>query len=216
MKKMTKAMYGKSMMKSGGASKMKKYKLGSAVNNTPGDDDKKKKKEKKEPPEFNTPIVKDEVSTTQRTYKNPLIARIGSYFTGKEYQKSTNPVTNMNTTRTFENGKKTRVLRVKEQKMGGAFKMKKYDDGGQKGSVAFNTVDKKTAMNALGIDKGKTGKYDPSNFAPIPTTKTTIETTKKYGGTAKPKMMKGGTKPKAMYGTAMKPGMMKKGGAKKK
>ena len=36
------------------------------------------------------------------------------------------------------------------------------------------------------------------------------------GGTKKPKMMMGGAKPKAMYGVSMKPGMMKKGGAKKK
>jgi len=38
----------------------------------------------------------------------------------------------------------------------------------------------------------------------------------KMGGAKKPKMMSGGTKPKAMYGTSMKPGMMKKGGTKKK
>ena len=38
----------------------------------------------------------------------------------------------------------------------------------------------------------------------------------KNGGAKKSKMMAGGTKPKAMYGMSMKPGMMKKGGAKKK
>jgi len=38
----------------------------------------------------------------------------------------------------------------------------------------------------------------------------------KKNSAKKPKMMSGGTKPKAMYGTSMKPGMMKKGGAKKK
>ena len=38
----------------------------------------------------------------------------------------------------------------------------------------------------------------------------------KMGGAKKLKMMKGGAKPKAMYGTSMKSGMMKMGGAKKK
>ncbi len=37
----------------------------------------------------------------------------------------------------------------------------------------------------------------------------------KMGGAKKLKMMKGGAKPKAMYGTSMKSGMMKMGGAKK-
>ena len=36
------------------------------------------------------------------------------------------------------------------------------------------------------------------------------------GGSVKRKMKSGGAKPKAMYGMAMKPGMMKKGGTKKK
>lgn len=125
MKKMAKAMYGKSMMK-GGASKMKKYKLGNAVNDGPGD---------------------GKTSAYQNAAKNP--------------------------------------------------------------------VNEKIAMDALGIKKpkpkpqsvfpnmNKPGAYDDVRSS-------------KYGGTAKPKMMKGGAKPKAMYGTAMKPGMMKKGGAKKK
>ena len=38
----------------------------------------------------------------------------------------------------------------------------------------------------------------------------------KMGGAKKLKMMKGGAKPKAMYGASMKPGMMKMGGTKKK
>jgi hypothetical protein len=38
----------------------------------------------------------------------------------------------------------------------------------------------------------------------------------KRGGSIKTKMKSGGAKPKAMYGMAMKPGMMKKGGTKKK
>lgn len=37
-----------------------------------------------------------------------------------------------------------------------------------------------------------------------------------FAADGKGKMMSGGTKPKAMYGTSMKPGMMKKGGTKKK
>jgi hypothetical protein len=39
---------------------------------------------------------------------------------------------------------------------------------------------------------------------------------RKMGRAKKPKMMKGGAKPKAMYGASMKPGMMKMGGTKKK
>ena len=38
----------------------------------------------------------------------------------------------------------------------------------------------------------------------------------KRGGSIKTKMKSGGAKPKAMYGMSMKPGMMKKGGTKKK
>jgi hypothetical protein len=108
MKKMTKAMYGKAMMKTGGSTKMKKYAPGGIV----GDDPKKKKDQ----PEFNTPIEKPEVSTTKKVYKSPIIARIGSYFTGKENQKSKNPVTGMNVTRTYEKGKKTRVIKSKDNK----------------------------------------------------------------------------------------------------
>lgn len=51
---------------------------------------------------------------------------------------------------------------------------------------------------------------------PTPMLKKGGATKMKMGGAKKPKMMSGGAKPKAMYGTSMKPGMMKKGGAKKK
>ena len=152
MKKVAKAMYGKSMMKTGGTLKAKK-----GIIMGPGDGGKKKKKSST-PPEFNTPIEKPEVSTAKKTYKNRLVARIGSYFTGKEYQKGTNPVTGMDATRTYEDGKKTRVLKVKNQN----------------------------------------------------------KEERKMGRAKKPKMMKGGAKPKAMYGASMKPGMMKMGGTKKK
>jgi len=37
-----------------------------------------------------------------------------------------------------------------------------------------------------------------------------------FAADGKGKMAKGGAKPKAMYGASMKPGMMKKGGTKKK
>jgi hypothetical protein len=76
----------------------------------------KKKKKSSTPPEFNTPIEKPEVSTTKKVYKSPIVARIGSYFTGKENQKSKNPVTGMNVTRTYEKGKKTRVIKSKDNK----------------------------------------------------------------------------------------------------
>jgi len=110
MKKISKAMYGKSMMKTGGTLKAK---MGTIMG--PGDGGKKKKKSST-PPEFNTPIEKPEVSTTKKVYKSPIVARIGSYFTGKENQKSKNPVTGMNVTRTYEKGKKTRVIKSKDNK----------------------------------------------------------------------------------------------------
>jgi hypothetical protein len=80
------------------------------------------KKKKKTPPEENTPITKPEVATSKKTYKNPLMARAASYFTGKtEYQKNENPISKMSTTRTFKDGKKTRVLKTKMQ-AGGSLK----------------------------------------------------------------------------------------------
>jgi hypothetical protein len=98
---------GVNTMKKGGAIKMKKYDSGGGV----GDGGKKKKKT---PPEENTPITKPEVPTSKKTYKNPLMARAASYFTGKtEYQKNENPISKMSTTRTFKDGKKTRVLKTK-------------------------------------------------------------------------------------------------------
>jgi hypothetical protein len=105
MKKMSKAMYGKSMMKTGGTLKAKK-----GIIMGPGDGGKKKKKSST-PPEFNTPIEKPEVSTTKKVYKSPIVARIGSIFTGEENQKSKNPITGMDVTRTFKKGKKTRVIK---------------------------------------------------------------------------------------------------------
>lgn len=105
MKKMSKAMYGKSMMKTGGTLKAKK-----GIIMGPGDGGKKKKKSST-PPEFNTSIEKPEVSTTKKVYKSPIVARIGSIFTGEENQKSKNPITGMDVTRTFKKGKKTRVIK---------------------------------------------------------------------------------------------------------
>ena len=125
MKKLAKAMYGKSMMKKGG---IRKAKVGTIVGN--GGDD----KNKKNPPEENTPITKPEVSTVKKTYKVPIVARAASYFTGKtEYQKNENPVTGMDVTRTYKDGKKERVIKTKAseetgqrpmQKKGGPVKMK--------------------------------------------------------------------------------------------
>jgi hypothetical protein len=45
---------------------------------------------------------------------------------------------------------------------------------------------------------------------------TSKKTMMKKSATKKPKMMAGGTIPKAMYGKSVKPSMMKKGGTKKK
>ena len=232
MKKVAKAMYGKSMMKNGGMKKMadgggvgkskasggkgsisdmtpnsssgevnspntiyapgkkktestKTYKTGGTLKAKkgiimgPGDGGKKKKKSST-PPEFNTPIEKPEVSTTKKVYKNPLVARVGSYFTGKEYQKGTNPFTEMDVTRTYKDGKKTRVLKVKnqeEKKMGGA-KMKmggstKYQKGGMTKANTMNPTSRNTAMTALGVKK-KSNASSPSRFGEnaVPTTGT--------------------------------------------
>jgi hypothetical protein len=104
---------GVNTMKKGGM--VKKYSAGGRI-----DDGGKKKK--KTPPEENTPITKPEVATSKKTYKNPLMARAASYFTGKtEYQKNENPISKMSTTRTFKDGKKTRVLKTKMQ-AGGSLK----------------------------------------------------------------------------------------------
>lgn len=102
---------GVNTMKKGGAVKMKKMQAGGMA-----------KAGKKNPPEENTPITKPEVATNKKTYKNPVMARAASYFTGKtEYQKSENPINKMSTTRTFKDGKKTRVLKTKMQ-TGGSLK----------------------------------------------------------------------------------------------
>jgi hypothetical protein len=99
-------------MKKGGSIKMKKYADGGVGG----------KKSKKNPPEENTPITKPEVATSKKTYKNPLMARAASYFTGKtEYQKKDNPVSGMSVTRTYKDGKKERVLKSK-MKTGGSLK----------------------------------------------------------------------------------------------
>ena len=78
--------------------------------------------------------------------------------------------------------------------------------GGMTNSNAKISVDKTPGS------KGTTVGLNP-NAVVSPTAKYGM--TMKNGG-AKPKMMKGGAKTKAMYGASMKPGMMKKGGAKKK
>ena len=107
---------GVNTMKKGGAVKMKKMQAGGVTNAG--------KKNKKNLPEENTPITKPEVATSKKTYKNPLMARAASYFTGKtEYQKNENPISKMSTTRTFKDGKKTRVLKSK-MKTGGSTKKK--------------------------------------------------------------------------------------------
>jgi hypothetical protein len=122
MKKMSKAMYGKSMMKTGGSTKMKKYAPGGIV----GDDPKKKKDQ----PEFNTPVEKKEVTAAKDPRKTNVGARLASVFTGKkEYTRRDNPVTGMNVVKTFIGGKKDRVVKDKidskeEKKMGGSAKPK--------------------------------------------------------------------------------------------
>jgi len=195
MKKLAKAMYGKSMMKKGGASKMKKYAPGGIV----GDDPKKK-----DTPEFNTPVTKPEVETSKKTYKNPVMARVASYFTGKkEYQKNQNPVTGMDVTRTYKDGKKERVIKTKseEKQKGGSTRMKKYADGGPTLGPVYS--------GPTG-GRGGAGTYEP----PVTGKE---KSTRKPTSTGKPiKKIGGATKPKAMYGASMKPGMMKMGGAKKK
>lgn len=62
----------------------------------------------------------------------------------------------------------------------------------------------------------KNSTSSPDNVAAAMSQSKTPRPIRKNGGAIKPKMMKGGAKPKAMYGMSMKPGMMKKGGAKKK
>jgi len=196
MKKLAKAMYGKSMMKKGGSSKMKKYAPGGIV----GDDPKKK-----DTPEFNTPVTKPEVETSKKTYKSPVMARVASYFTGKkEYQKNQNPVTGMDVTRTYKDGKKERVIKTRAseetgqrpmQKKGGPVKMKKYANGGPTlGPVYSGPTGGKGGAGTSGPQK------EPYAI--------------KEG--MKKKKMGGATKPKAMYGMTAKPSMMRKGGAKKK
>ena len=191
-------MYGKAMMKSGGSTKMKKFDNGGRV----GDDPKKKK----DTPEFNTPVTKPEVETSKKTYKNPVMARVASYFTGKkEYQKNQNPVTGMDVTRTYKDGKKERVIKTKaseetgqrpmQHKKGGSTRMKKYAEGGPTLGPVYS--------GPTG-GRGGAGTYEPGATTK---TRTTGKPKKKIGGA---------TKPKAMYGASMKPGMMKMGGAKKK
>jgi len=116
----------------------------------------------------------------------------------------------------FREEERKRKQNSETMKKGGTVsKMKKYDDGGianqkkdneriAKGPRQYDPLNKKTAMTALGVTPKKEGKYAPSNFAPIPTTGSNTPVTGK------------GVKPKGMYGMSMKPGMMKKGGAKKK
>jgi hypothetical protein len=202
MKKLAKAMYGKSMMKKGGASKMKKYAPGGIV----GDDPKKK-----DTPEFNTPVTKSEVETSKKTYKNPVMARVASYFTGKkEYQKNQNPVTGMDVTRTYKDGKKERVIKTKAseetgqrpmQKKGGSTRIKKYAEGGPTLGPVYS--------GPTG-GRGGAGTYEPPVIGKE-------KSTRKPTSTGKPiKKIGGATKPKAMYGMTAKPSMMRKGGAKKK
>lgn len=76
---------------------------------------------------------------------------------------------------------------------------KKYQAGGmKKKATTINPTSRNTAMTALGVDKKN--QYSPSKF--------NDNVTSYARGT--------GAKPKAMYGTSMKPGMMKMGGTKKK
>lgn len=236
MKKLSKAMYGKSMMKKGGSSKMKKYNDGGGV----GSGFERRQDRKIQRAQTRAEIAAIEGEGTVAQKRNNTANRISQAIgtsraktpktvststststsnTDNRNSGNTNYNTNNNTSSGSNSGSssnsgsrstsnsssgsssssRSNIMSTKEpSKMmkGGAFKMKKYNDGGQKGPRMFDPADKKTAMKALGVDKGKTGKYDPSNFAPIPTTKTTTKTTKKYGGTAKPKMMKGGAKKK--------------------
>lgn len=74
----------------------------------------------------------------------------------------------------------------------------------------------------VGTSQASGGRGSNSNMTPnssrgsINSPDTVYAPGKKKVGGSTTKMMKGGAaKPKAMYGTAMKPGMMKKGGAKK-
>lgn len=89
---------------------------------------------------------------------------------------------------------------------------KKYQAGGikkasgMKKATTMNPTSRNTAMTALGVDKKN--QYSPSKF--------NDNVTSYARGTGAKKMQGGGAKPKAMYGTSMKSGMMKMGGTKKK
>jgi hypothetical protein len=87
------------------------------------------------------------------------------------------------------------------QKKGGPVKMKKYADGGPTLGPVYS--------GPTG-GRGGAGTYEP----PVTGKE---KSTRKPTSTGKPiKKIGGATKPKAMYGASMKPGMMKMGGAKKK
>jgi hypothetical protein len=95
-----------------------------------------------------------------------------------------------------------------------------FNDPGSSGITKEKRVEKikrkDRKINEMYANNPKAAAED--DFTPIaPTVKIKIKKAM-YGTSMKPTMMKkgGATKPKAMYGTSMKPSMMKKGGAKKK
>jgi len=112
-------------------------------------------------------------------------------------------------------------------------KIKKMNEGGRTGrSISQKAATRKTLKDKgyiVGSDsEGNKGSYvpysknqknstsSPGNVEAALSQSKPPRPIRKEGGAIKPKMMNGGAKPKAMYGTTMKPTMMQKGGAKKK
>jgi hypothetical protein len=88
---------------------------------------------------------------------------------------------------------------------------KQFESGDRKAATSGDKIDR-----ALKVGETVIGGINAVNQLRKPIGGGSDPFEQKRGGSIKTKMKSGGAKPKAMYGMSMKPGMMKKGGAKKK
>ncbi len=179
MKKLAKAMYGKSMMKKGGSSKMKKYEAG-GVNDFEDRMEKKKRRA-----ETKAEIAQIEGEGTVKTKRDNRFNRVASLF-GKGPNAS---------------GDSNQLPKGGPMKKGGSTRMKKYAEGGPTlGPVYSGPTGGRGGAGTYEppvIGKEKSTRKPTSTGKPIKKIGGATKPKAMYGMTAKPSMMrKGGAKKK--------------------
>lgn len=195
-------MYGKSMMKSGGSSKMKKYGPGGTTDL----EDRLARRKKRAEAKAEIAQIEGEGTVKQkrdnRAERTSMIlgtrrAKVPKSTTYTEGSISTSNTDNRNSGNTYNTTS---------------------SDANANAGASSNSESNSSSRGNTTISTPRTGRTGRRGPTPQPPTQPQPQSRLKKGGSIKMKKMKiGGTaKPKAMYGMATKPSMMRKGGIKKK